>query len=624
MDAASPMLTLVLALAAGVLAQSVARHIRIPGIVLLLAVGASLGPDGIAWVQPHSLGEGLFAIVDLAVAVILFEGGLNLDISRLRREQTPIRRLVTVGALVTLVGGTLAVRALLDWSWMTALLFGSLVVVTGPTVIGPLVGELRLRPRVATVLEAEGVLIDPIGAILAVLMLEFALAPDTGALASGAMGLLFRLGFGVAAGLLAGLLLGGLLRVRRLIPEGYENILTLAAVLLLFQGCDEVVSESGILAVTIAGVVVGNMPTHVDRDLREFKDQLSVLLIGLLFVLLAADVRVVDVQALGWRGLAVVAALVLVVRPLNVGLATLGSELSTRERLLIAWLAPRGIVAAAVASLVAGALESRGLEGGAELRALVFLTISGTVLLAGLTGRPVATLLRVRLPGRDTVAILGAQGLGLALASELRDAGIPVVFLDGNPQVCRQAQEAGYAVVYGNALEERTLQRARFDRVGAAVGLTPNETLNGLFVARARELSRVPRTYVALTKLSSGVTPEVVRSQNAEILFEGPHDVERWDVRARNGDLVVEHGRLGKLAEREVPDPDTAASIPSPGERFVILTVRRGERVSPMSSGFKLREGDVAAIAVHVPEREEAHRLLAEMGWEEQPAPEND
>jgi NhaP-type Na+/H+ or K+/H+ antiporter len=193
MDGASPTLTLVLALAAGVLAQSVARHIRIPGIVLLLAAGASLGPDGIAWVQPHSLGEGLFAIVDLAVAVILFEGALNLDVSRLRREQTPIRRLVTVGALVTLVGGTLAVRALLDWPWMPALLFGSLVVVTGPTVIGPLVGELRLRPRVATVLEAEGVLIDPIGAILAVLMLEVALAPDTEVLASGAMGLVFRL-----------------------------------------------------------------------------------------------------------------------------------------------------------------------------------------------------------------------------------------------------------------------------------------------------------------------------------------------------------------------------------------------------------------------------------------------
>ena len=168
MEGAHPALTLVLALAVGILAQAVARHVRVPGIVILLVVGVALGPDGLGWVQPQALGDGLFAIVDLAVAVILFEGGLNLEISRLRREQAPIRRLVSVGALVTMAGGALAVSALFDWPWMQALLFGSLVVVTGPTVIGPLVDSVRLRPRVATVLEAEGVLIDPIGAILAV------------------------------------------------------------------------------------------------------------------------------------------------------------------------------------------------------------------------------------------------------------------------------------------------------------------------------------------------------------------------------------------------------------------------------------------------------------------------
>ena len=610
------MLVLALALAVGVLAQSVARHIRIPGIVLLLAVGASLGPDGLGWVQPRSLGDGLFGIVDLAVAIILFEGGLNLDISRLRRAQTPIRRLVILGALITMIGGALSVHWLLDWSWITAFLFGSLVVVTGPTVIGPLVRELRLRPRVATVLEAEGVLIDPVGAILAVLMLEFVLAPDTGALASGAVALFLRLGFGVAMGLLAGLMLGGLLRVRRVVPEGFENIFTLAAVLLLFQGCDQVVSESGILAVTIAGVVVGNMHTHVDRDLREFKDQLSVLLIGLLFVLLAADIRLADLQSLGWRGLAVVGALVLLVRPINVWFATVGSELSVRERLLLAWIAPRGIVAAAMASLVAVALEGHGLAGGAELRALVFLTIAGTVVLAGLTGRPVASFLGVRLPGRDTVAILGAQGVGLALASELRDGGTPVVFLDSNPHYCRRAEEAGFSVVFGNALEERTLQRARFDGVGSAIGLTPNETLNGLFVTRAREFFNVPRAYVALEGLAAGVTAEVVRSQDAEILFETPHDVERWDVRSRHGDMEVTHLQMRKLEEGEVADDEAEA----PKESFLILAIRRGEHTFPMSTTFKLKEGDVAAVAMHVQEREEALRALARRGWDELPA----
>ena len=177
MAGAHAALTLVLALAAGVLAQAVARHLHLPGIVLLLVVGAVLGPDGVGWVRPEALGEGLFTIVELSVAVILFEGGLNLEISRLRREQAPIRRLVLGGALVTLFGGAVAAHFALDWSWMIALVFGSLVVVTGPTVVGPLVEELRLRPRVATVLEAEGVLIDPIGAILARVVLELVLAP---------------------------------------------------------------------------------------------------------------------------------------------------------------------------------------------------------------------------------------------------------------------------------------------------------------------------------------------------------------------------------------------------------------------------------------------------------------
>ncbi len=157
-------------MAVGIVAQAVARHRRVPGIVLLRVAGVALGPDGLGWVRPSALGEGLFAVVDIAVAVILFEGGLNLEISRLRREQAPIRRLVTIGSLVTMLGGALAVQALFDWPWIQALLFGSLIIVTGPTVVGPLVETLRLRPRVATVLEAEGVLIDPIVEILAVLM----------------------------------------------------------------------------------------------------------------------------------------------------------------------------------------------------------------------------------------------------------------------------------------------------------------------------------------------------------------------------------------------------------------------------------------------------------------------
>ena len=612
MAEAHPALTLVLAMSIGVIAQVLARHLRLPGIVVLLASGVALGPDGLGWIEPDALGGGLLLIVQLAVAVVLFEGGLNLEVSRLRRAQASIRRLVTLGALVTLVGAAAALLLFFGVTLAHALLFGSLVIVTGPTVIGPLVQELRLRPRLATVLEAEGVLIDPIGAIVAVLMLEIALAPGADSVATGGAELFLRLAFGFLAGGVGGFVIAALLRVRGLVPEGLENVLVLSCVLLLFQSCEEFVSESGILAVAIAGVVVGNLRSHVDRDLREFKDQISVLLVGMLFVLLAADVRLEEVEQLGWRGLAVVGALVCVIRPLGVWLCTRGSELTWGERAFVAWLAPRGIVAAAVASMAGNALEAAGIPGGGELRAMVFLTIASTVVLAGVTAAPVAWLLGVRLPGRELVAILGAQGLGLALARELHENDRPVIFLDSNPHNCRRAEEEGFQVVFGNALKERTLQRARFEGVGTAVGLTANQVLNSVFATRAREFFGVSRCYAAIEQPDLGLAPELVANQEVRMLFDGPHEVERWDVRARHDALEVERWRFSGS-----PEPGEEADLTrSESDLFVPLCVVRAGRAYIMHRDFETKADDELSVAIHVPEREQAHAALRSRGFE--------
>ena len=553
------------------------------------------------------------------MAIILFEGGLNLEISRLRRASAPIRRLVLYGSLVTLVGGACAVRIFIDgWDWMAAIVFGGLVVVTGPTVVGPLVEELRLRPRVGTVLEAEGVLIDPIGAILAVLLLEVALAPTADSLASGSAVLLYRAGLGLVFGSVAGLGLVGLLR-SRFVPEGYGNIVVLAAVLLLFQGCEELLAQSGLLAVTLAGVVVGNLRSPLDRDLREFKDQLTVLLIGMLFVLLAASVRLDDVRELGVPGLLVVGTLILVVRPAAVAVSTLGSDLTWRERLLLAWIAPRGIVAAAVASAVAVALVRQGIDGSEQLLALVFLTIACTVFLAGFTAGPVATLLGQRMPGRDGVAILGVGGLGLLLAAELQRAGISVVFLDSNPQSCRRAEEEGFPVVYGNALQERTLLRARMGGIGSVVGLTANQMLNSVFVSRTRDRFGVPKGYVAVQRFETGLAPELVQEGEAQVLFEGAHDVEGWDVRHRHAGVDVEPWVFVSAPEAE----GEASAPPDPaggGDRFVILCIQRGKSMRLMHGGIELKSGDVAAVAVNRGDRELAHESLRALGFEPKPA----
>ncbi len=617
MEAEGGSLVLALALAAGVLAQSIARHLRVPGIILLLIFGAFLGREGLAWVDVSSLGTALFAIVDFAVAIILFEGGLNLQISRLRREEQVIRRLITIGPIVTLVAASLSVLVFLDWSLGLAVLFGSLVVVTGPTVVTPLVRDMRLRPKIKTILEAEGVLIDPIGAIIAVLTLEIVISPEVHTLAGGLFQFLIQLGLGLSVGVIGGLFIGQLLRFEKVVPHGYKNIFTLASVILIFQGCESVMVHSGILAVTVAGVVVGNMKSPVERDLREFKDQLTVLLVGLLFILLAGDVSLEEVKHLGWGGVGIIVSLILFVRPLSVFLSTRSSDLTIREKIFIAWMAPRGIVAAAVTSLTITAMESAGMAGGSGLRAMVFLTIASTVVLAGFTARPLASVLGLRLPRRDRIAILGARGLGLLLGEDLKKAGKTVVILDSDPKLCHHAEEAGFPVVFGDALEERTLLRSQIEMVGVAIGATSNTHLNGLFVGQAKSLFKVPRAYMAVDEFDEEVTPEYVLRMGADVLFDGAHDMERWDVRYRHRDLVVENFSFSTPDENESGEGNkTDKNRPlKSGEKFVILSIRREESVFPMYFSFRAKKGDVASIALYTPERDAAELILKEAGW---------
>lgn len=606
--------TIALAFAAGMIIQLTARSIRIPAIILLLAAGVLLGPEGLGWVRPADLGPALFVLVDFAVAIILFEGALNLKIQRLRREQRIIRNLVTWGAVVTLAGGAAAAGLWLGWSWTLAILFGSLVVVTGPTVVSPLVRDLRLHPRLQTILEAEGVLIDPIGALLAALVLQMTLASDASGLVTGIWALLARVATGAACGVAGGFVIAGALRAPALV-HGFENALTLALVVFLFHLSDFLIAPSGLLAVTVAGLVVGNLKGPVDEDLREFKDQLTVLMIGAVFVLLAADIAMADVRGLGWAGAAVVATLVLVVRPLGVWISIRGTDVSRREQLFLSAIAPRGIVAAAMASLMAGAIGAEAAEAGLELRALVFLVIAGTVVFAGVTAWPLAKLLGLRLPARDRIAVLGAQGLGLALARELRTGGHGVVVIDTDPQRCRIAEDEGFAVVFGDGLQERTLRRIPIEYVGTAIGATFNDNLNSQFVRLARHTFGVKRGYVSVDTLDGERSPEHVTRHGADVLFKGAHDQERWDVRARQREVDVI--KAVRMEDRPVNEPSEPSAPLSSVDRdlFVVLTMERNGRVLPMSLSLTPKSGDRAAVAVYRRERDKALALLESTGW---------
>lgn len=606
-SAATAALTLSGAAVGGIICQSVARSLRFPGIVLLLAVGVLLGPDVAGIIQPKTLGLAMPEVVGFSVAVILFEGGMHLDLSRFRKQHKAIRRLVTYGAVTTALGGTLAAKLIMGWDWRLSSLFGCLVIVTGPTVVTPLVRRFRLRASVADILEAEGVLIDAVGAVIAVVALEVALEPSAENVERAAVSIAVRLGFGALMGLVAGFVLGGLLRYRNVIANGLENVFTLAVVWGLFKGCEAVVHESGIAAVTVAGLVIGNLNTRIHDQLLEFKEQLTVLLIGVLFVLLAADVRLVDVKALGWPAVWTVGALIFVVRPANVLLSTVNCQLALKQRLFIAWIGPRGIVAAAVATLVATALDNAGFAGGQRLRAMVFLVIAVTVVLAAFTGGPIAKLVGLSQRPRGWL-LLGANALAVTLAQLLEQHGEEVTVLDRSVEHCRRAESLGISVIHDNGLDDETLRKAKISARAGVAAVTSNNEINLLFIQKAEDLGNVPKRFAALKRGAYGASMKMVHSDGGHVLFGDEYNVERWMGWLEDSEASIEEMTAGS---------ETTLRHEVKGARLAIpLVHRRGRTVRPVADDLALRSGDVVSFAMRSSHRDEAMNWLHGQGWQ--------
>lgn len=606
---ANASVTLAIAVAAGLIAQIAATHLHIPGLVLLLATGVVLGPDVANVVRPNLLGATLHAIVGFAVAVILFEGGLALDMRRLRRERRAIQQLVSIGALITAIGGTLTARLALGWSWRISALFGTLIIVTGPTVVTPLLRRIKVESSTSTVLEAEGVLIDAIGAIVAAVALQVALWPTGEQLVVGMVDVALRISLGTAIGVAGGLLIGLPMRRRHLVPQGLENVFTLAMVIAIFQISNGLLRESGIAAVIAAGIVVRNSGTHVERELREFKEQLSAMLIGLLFVLLAADVRIEEVTRLGHRAIFVVLALIFIVRPLDVLGGTWGTSLDWRQRLFVAWIGPRGIVAAAVASLFVSELGHAGIEAGKPLRAMVFLVIAATVVWSGLTGGLVASLLGLRRRRDAGWVILGAGPLARTVASLVSLGSEEVVCIDSNPHSVERAEGDDLRVIYGNALEPRVLRMAEVDTRAGVVGMTPNETTNLLFLERVRLVTKEVRMFAVLASWDDGVTPHMVEDIGAEVLFGGAEDIRRWDTRIEREEATIGWWRLVNGAR------DSLFTGAEGNPPYVPLVVKRGDRVSPLGSATDIANGDEVACLTLVGREGDAAARLGAAGY---------
>lgn len=601
-------LAIALAMLIGVLAQAGARHARLPGIVLLLALGVALGPDGAGWVLPQSLGTGLPDFVGFAVAIILFEGALTIRFAALRRRGLAIRRLVTVGAVVTGVLATGVAWLGMAWDWRMSALFGTLVMVTGPTVVNPLVRRLRLAPHLGDILVAEGIFVDAIGATIAVVTLEIVTAHSSRAAAGEALSIFARFGAGAVVGAAAGLLLVLALRIRGLVPNGLENVLALAVAVATFQISNAIVHESGLTAVIIAGLLLGNVPTRRLHHIAEFKEQLTDLLVATLFVLLAADVRMADVFALGWRGVGVVVALMVVVRPATVFASTWGTSLTRNEKLCLAWIAPRGIVAAAVASLFAAELAREGIAGGTEFRALVFVVIALTVTIQGLSAGLVAELLAVRLPPRRGGVILGANPLAMLLARAVASFGERVVLVEARAELCEAARAQGFEVVQGDGLSTPVLVQAGVEGSRWCAGMTPNEHVNLLFARAVDAELRGPMLAILLERHDRGVTPAMADAHDVAVLFAAEIAVAAWLTRLASEAVELQRWKfLGADA--------TPAFVSMPLDACLPLAFERGGVASPVAAATTPQVGDQLVVAIAASGASAAEGWLRNAGW---------
>lgn len=477
----------------GIIAQWVAWRFKLPAILPLILIGLLVGPiatlyteDGTKLIEPiwngeKGLfpGEGLYYFVSLAISIILFEGGLTLKRAEIANVGPVITKLITVGTLVTFFGAGVAAHYIFGLSWQISFLFSALIIVTGPTVITPILRNIPLKKDVSAVLKWEGILIDPIGALVAVLVFEFISVGEGQAFTKTA---LIEFGkillFGTTFGFTFAHALAFAIK-KDFIPHYLLNVVSLSVVLLVFVESDLFAHESGLLAVVVMGMVMGNMNLPNLKELLYFKESLSVLLISILFILLSANINISDmVLIFNWNTVALFAVIVFIIRPLGVFLSAQGSNLKFNEKLFIGWVGPRGIVAAGIASLFGSKLITRGEPGAEYITPLVFMIVLGTVLLNATTARLFAKLVGVFLKKSEGILIIGASRVSRLIGNYLRKNNRHVVLIDNNQTNIEKAKKLGLEAMTANIYSDTLTDNIELNDMGFLLALTGNSEIN--------------------------------------------------------------------------------------------------------------------------------------------------
>ena len=510
----------------GTLAQWISWKFKLPSILLLLIFGFIAGPFT-GFINPDQyFGKLLFPIVSISVAVILFEGGLSLKFSELKAVGGTIRNLIIIGIPITWILSTAGSYFLLDLSFPMSLLFGAILIVTGPTVVLPLLRQIRPTTQVNTVLKWEGIINDPIGALVAILIFEGILAGGFQAATTHALiGFFKTLIITTSIGFLAGYLIMLLLK-HRLIPDFLQNPFSLTMVVAIFMISNLVQAESGLFAVTIAGIFLANQKKVTVKHIVEFKENLRILLISVLFIMLAARLRLSDIEMLSISSFVFVALLILLIRPIAVLLSTIKSSLNLKERFYVSWMAPRGIVAAAVSSLFAIELVNKGVAHAEKLVPLTFLVIIVTITIYGLSAMPLAKWLGIANPNPQGCLILGANNFGRSIGKILQSKGFKILLIDTNRFNISTARMENLPTYYGSVLSEQIINEIDLNGIGKLLAITPNMEVNSLaalYFSKVFGASEVYQLLINNQPVKDG--KELSKELKGQILFNPKFDI---------------------------------------------------------------------------------------------------
>jgi len=521
--------TILLSIIFGTIGIVLSERFRIPGILFYFAMGIIAGPGFTGVLDPQSLGNGLSSMITVFVIIILFEGGLSLNINQIRSLRTVLFRDILISVIVTVSAAFLAARYIVGLPWEVSIIFASLVVVTGPTVIKPVLRYIPISNKVKNFLNGEAVLIDAVGAILAIITLEFVLtrhelilsiAGFSGAMAAGAI-----------SGLVAGFIARYLICDTKVIPRGSNSFFVLGFVFLAYITSEKIAPESGLLTVVIMGLVLSTINYREKETILAFKEQITRIVISMLFVLLSANFKISYINLYLTEGLIVV-FIIIVSRFPVIFLSTWKEDFSVPEKLFMSWLGPRGIIALSVASIASIKLQASGIEKAFALEILVFMLISVTVILQGLSAKLFARQLRILIEGDRSIIILGVNSISLMVAEKWRNDKTAVLFVDSSRKNCRLAEQRGFICCEGNALDPSTYIGVEMDDFTSVLAASDNNEINVLFCSFMKDTFGLTNLYTVLNNRANEELSEIIHSENIKLAFgtrRGDEDNFSWE-----------------------------------------------------------------------------------------------